>query len=152
MTLNIFVHSVYFQTILALFLGALLGIERSFAGKTAGMRTYGLVALGACLFVVISKLAAPVIDPGSPGLMYVLQGLIMGIGFIGGGAILHNHDHNQDHASGITTAAGLWITAGIGAAVGYGFIPLAVFSTIVTLFAFTALWFIEHKITGSLKK
>ncbi len=139
MTLNIFVHSIYFQIILALFLGVLLGLERSFAGKTAGMRTYGLVSMGACLFVLLGA------DFSSP--MYVLQGLIVGIGFIGGGAILHNHSHNQDHASGITTAAGLWITAGIGAAVGYGYIYLASFVTVATLFAFTALWFIEHKIT-----
>ena len=147
MTTTIFVHSVYFQILVALFLGVLLGIERSFAGKPAGMRTYGLVSMGACLFVVLSQMMAPVLDPGSPGLMYVLQGLIMGIGFIGGGAILHNHEHNHDHASGITTAAGLWITAGIGAAVGYGFISIAFFTTEVTLFAFTILWFLEHKIT-----
>ena len=149
MTTAIITQLFYIQITLALFLGLLLGVERSFAGKTAGMRTYGLVAMGACLFIILSRLVSPVTDPGSPGLMYVLQGLIMGIGFIGGGAILHNHDHNQDHASGITTAAGLWITAGIGAAVGYGFISLAIFSTIATLFVFTALWFIEHKITKS---
>ncbi len=134
--------------IIALLLGVCLGLERSMAGKTAGMRTYGLVAMGACLFIIISKLVAPVSDPGSPGLMYVLQGLIIGIGFIGGGAILHSHDHNHDHTSGITTAAGLWITAGIGAAVGYGHVSIAIFATIATLFAFTGLWFLEHFITG----
>lgn len=147
MTLNLFANSIYFQIILALALGAVLGLERSLAKKTAGMRTYALVAMGACLFIILSKLVSPVSDPGSPGLMYVLQGLIMGIGFIGGGAILHNHEHNHDHTSGITTAAGLWLTAGIGAAVGYGYTNLAVFVTIATLFAFTILWFIEHKIT-----
>ncbi len=134
--------------IIALLLGVCLGTERSIAGKTAGMRTYGLVALGACLFIIVSQLISPISDPGSPGLMYVLQGLIIGIGFIGGGAILHNHEHNQEHASGITTAAGLWITAGIGAAVGYGYVSIAIFTTIVTLFAFTGLWFLEHFIMG----
>lgn len=134
--------------VIALILGVCLGTERSIAGKTAGMRTYGLVALGACLFIIISKLISPISDPGSPGLMYVLQGLIIGIGFIGGGAILHNHEHNQDHASGITTAAGLWITAGIGATVGYGYISIAIFTTIATIFAFTGLWFLEHFIMG----
>ncbi len=130
--------------IISLLLGVCLGLERSMAGKTAGMRTYGLVAMGACLFIIISKLVAPAPDLGSPGLMYVLQGLIIGIGFIGGGAILHNHDHT----SGITTAAGLWITAGIGAAVGYGYVSIAIFATVATLFAFTGLWFLEHFITG----
>lgn len=145
--------SIFFELVIAMLLGACLGLERTFAGKTAGMRTYGLVAMGSCLFIVLSKLVTPVADPGSPGHMYVLQGLIMGIGFIGGGAILHNHNHNQDHTSGITTAAGLWITAGIGAAVGYGYMPIAFFVTVATLFAFTVLWFFEHKITGnSLKK
>ncbi len=149
MTIALITHTVYFQIILAMFLGALLGIERSIAGKTAGMRTYGLVSMGACLFIILSKLIGPITDPGSPGQMYVLQGLIMGIGFIGGGAIMHNHTHNQDRTSGITTAAGLWITAGIGAAVGYGYTSIAFFVSIATLFAFTVLWFIEHKITSS---
>jgi len=137
--------------IIALLLGVCLGTERSMAGKTAGMRTYGLVSMGAGLFVILSKLVTPLADPGSPGQMYVLQGLIMGIGFIGGGAILHNHNNNnqnEDHASGITTAAGLWITAGIGAAVGYGYVSIAIFITIATLFAFTGLWFLEHFIMG----
>lgn len=145
--------SPFIALIVSMLLGACLGLERTFAGKTAGMRTYGLVAMGSCLFIILSKLVTPIADPGSPGHMYVLQGLIMGIGFIGGGAILHSHDHNQDHTSGITTAAGLWITAGIGASVGYGYVSIASFVTIATLFAFTVLWFIEHKITGNkLKK
>lgn len=140
--------TTFINLIIALVLGVCLGTERSMAGKTAGMRTYGLVAMGAALFIIISKLISPIPDPGSPGLLYVLQGLIVGIGFIGGGAILHNHEHNQDHTSGITTAAGLWITAGIGATVGYGYISIAIFATIATLFAFTGLWFLEHFITS----
>ena len=149
MTTTVIAQSVYFQIVIAMLLGAILGIERSVARKTAGMRTYGLVAMGAALFIILSKLIIPVVDPSSPASVYVLQGLIVGIGFIGGGAIMHNHVHNQDHTSGITTAAGLWITSGIGATVGFGYISLAVFVTIATLFAFTVLWFIEHKITNS---
>jgi putative Mg2+ transporter-C (MgtC) family protein len=147
MLTSILLSSVYSKIILAMLLGVCLGLERSFANKTAGMRTYALVSMGASLFITLGKLIAPVADVGSPGQLYVLQGLIMGIGFIGGGAILHNHEHNHDHTSGITTAAGLWITAGIGATVGYGYTSLAIFATIATLFVFTALWFIEHKIT-----
>jgi len=137
--------TTFLDILLALFLGICLGLERSFAKKTAGMRTYALVSMGACLFIILSRLIAPVTDPGSPGEMYVLQGLIMGIGFIGGGAILHN----KEHTSGLTTAAGLWITAGIGASVGFGYQSIAIFTTIVTLFAFTVLWFIEHYVTGN---
>jgi len=145
--------TIFYELVIAMLLGACLGLERNFAGKTAGMRTYGLVAMGSCLFIILSNLVTPIADPGSPGQMYVLQGLMIGIGFIGGGAILHNHDNNHDHTSGLTTAAGLWMTAGIGAAVGYGYMPIAFFVTIATLFAFTVLWFFEHKITGNrLKK
>lgn len=141
--------STFVDLLLALFLGICLGLERSFAKKTAGMRTYGLVSMGACLFVLVSRLIAPGTDLGSPGQLYVLQGLIVGIGFIGGGAIMHNHSHNKDHTSGITTAAGLWMTAGIGATVGFGYAPLAIFATILTLFVFTVLWFLEHAVTGN---
>lgn len=141
--------TTFLDILLALFLGVCLGLERSFAKKTAGMRTYALVSMGACLFILLARLIAPATDPGSPGQMYVLQGLIMGIGFIGGGAILHAHSHGHDHTQGLTTAAGLWITAGIGAAVGFGYVSIAIFTTIVTLFAFTVLWFIEHYVTGN---
>lgn len=136
--------TAFLDILLALFLGICLGLERSFAKKIAGMRTYALVSMGACLFIIIARIVAPVTDPGSPGLMYALQGLIMGIGFLGGGAIIHN----KEHISGLTTAAGLWITAGIGAAVGFGLTSIAIFATIATLFAFTVLWFIEHLFTS----
>jgi putative Mg2+ transporter-C (MgtC) family protein len=132
---------------IAMALGMCLGLERSFAKKTAGMRTYALVSTGAALFIIIARLIAPIANPGSPGQLYVLQGLIMGIGFIGGGAILRNHEHRHEHASGITTAAGLWITSGIGAAVGFGMVSIAVFTTMITLFIFIVMWFIEHYIT-----
>lgn len=134
--------------VISLLLGSVLGLERTLAHKTAGVRTYGLVSMGACLFVLMSKFIGPVTDSGSPGQLYVLQGLIMGIGFIGGGAILHSREHHQDHTSGLTTAAGLWITAGIGAAVGYGLTNLAIFTTIATLVVFTAFWFVEHKVAA----
>lgn len=131
---------------IALLLGSILGIERTLAHKVAGVRTYGLVSMGACLFVILSRFIAPAPDLNTPGLLYVLQGLIIGIGFIGGGTILHNKEHNQDHTSGLTTAAGLWVAAGIGAAVGYELVQLAVFTTVATLVVFTFFWFIEHKL------
>ena len=132
--------------VIALILGSVLGLERTLARKDAGVRTYGLVSMGACLFVTLAQFIGPVADTSSPGQLYVLQGLIMGIGFIGGGAILHGREHNHEHASGLTTAAGLWIAAGIGAAVGYGLVKLAVFTTLTTLIVFTLFWFIEHKL------
>jgi putative Mg2+ transporter-C (MgtC) family protein len=141
-----YLHTPLTSIVIALILGALLGLERSLAGKNAGLRTYGLVSMGACLFTLMSVLVAPNGLENTPGQMYVLQGLIVGIGFIGGGAILHNHVHNKDHASGVTTAAGLWIAAGIGAATGFGYYTLATFTTVVTLIVFTVFWFVEHKV------
>lgn len=138
----------FVQLVAALLLGSVLGLERTLAHKTAGIRTYGLVSMGACLFVILSRILEPMGDANSPGLMYVLQGLIVGIGFIGGGTILHSREHNHEHASGLTTAAGLWIAAGIGATVGYGFTSIAVFTTITTLVVFTLFWFIEHRLVG----
>lgn len=144
--------NTFWEIAVALLLGVAIGVERSVARKTAGMRTYGLVAMGACLFVIIARLIAPVTDPGSPGLMYALQGLIMGIGFIGGGVIFHAQSEQQGRTSGITTAAGLWITSGVGAAVGFGLTTLAIYVTFVTLFAFTVLWILEQYVLGAKDK
>ena len=134
------VTSTFINLLIALLLGTCLGIERSYAGKTAGMRTYALVSMGACLFIILSGLATPAGGVAGFDEMRTLAGIIMGIGFIGGGAILHN----KDHTSGLTTAAGLWVAAGIGATVGYGYSNLAIFATIATLIVFTLFWFIEH--------
>ena len=132
--------------VIALTLGTILGFERTLAHKVAGVRTYGLVSMGSCLFVILSQFVGGGLNVSSPGLLYVLQGLIIGIGFIGGGTILHNRQNNHEHTSGLTTAAGLWLNAGIGAAVGYGLLQLAFFATAATLIVFTIFWKIEKKI------
>jgi putative Mg2+ transporter-C (MgtC) family protein len=137
------VAAVFLQLSLAAFLGLLLGAERSIAGKSAGMRTFALVSLGACLFVVISTLITTQyfgkvnFDP-----MRVLAAIISGIGFIGAGLILFR----QNIMRGLTTAAGMWVTAGVGAAVGFGMYYIAVFTTLLTLLIFTAVWFVEARL------
>lgn len=136
------VPTEYLSILIALLLGVLIGVERSFAGKTAGMRTYGLVSMGSCLFILLSQFVI-----GESGLydfdpMRTAAGVIMGIGFLCGGVIIF-----QNHAlTGLTTAAGLWVSAGIGMAVGFGQVALAVFTTILTLLVFTSLWSIEQLI------
>lgn len=126
----------------ALLLGASLGLERSLAGKTAGVRTYGLVSMGSCLFILISRF----VIPSAPGFdfdpMRVAAGIIMGIGFLCGGVIIFK----DSQLSGLTTAAGLWVAAGIGMAVGYGLLLMALFATLATLVVFTVFWFIEQRI------
>lgn len=135
----------FVNLLIALGLGLLIGLERSFAHKTAGMRTYGLLSMGSCLFILISQMVIPETSLYNFDPMRTAAGVIMGIGFLCGGVIIfQNHE-----LRGLTTAAGLWVSAGIGMAVGFGFVSLAVFATIATLVVFTALWFVEHLITKS---
>lgn len=132
--------------IIALLLGSLLGLERAIADKGAGMRTYALVSMGAALFVVISEnviarysaMGFVSFDP-----LRVSAAIIAGIGFIGAGLFIwkENKVHN------ITTAAGLWVSSGIGIACGFGLYILATTAACLALFVFTILWFIEKKIT-----
>ena len=135
--------NVFFQLTVATVLGVLIGIERTIAHKNAGMRTFGLISLGAALFVVISRITIPqyaafaAINP-----LQIASQVVLGIGFIGGGLIMVT----GNTVRGITTAAALWVTAGIGMAVGFELYSIAIFVTILTLFTFTVLWKIEEKI------
>lgn len=133
----------FFRIIIALGLGVVIGLERTIAHKTAGMRTYGLVSMGSCLFIVLSQLVITDSSLYNFDPMRTAAGIIMGIGFLCGGVIIF-----QNHAlTGLTTAAGLWVSAGIGMAVGFGQEALAIFTTIITLAVFTLLWTLEHLIT-----
>lgn len=131
------------QLFVAVVLGIILGAERVIAGKTAGIRTYALVSMGACLFVIISTvvtkslLGLTNVDP-----LRVVAGIITGVGFIGAGLIVFR----DASVRGLTTAAGLWVAAGVGVAVGYKLYILAIFSVALTIFIFTILWFLENKI------
>jgi len=126
----------------ALVLGSALGLERSLAGKTAGVRTFGLVSMGSCLFILIARFVIPTVDTFNYDPLRIAAGVVMGIGFLCGGVIIF-----KDSAlTGLTTAAGLWVAAGIGMAVGYGLVNLAIFATAATLLVFTAFWFIEQKV------
>jgi putative Mg2+ transporter-C (MgtC) family protein len=138
---------VFLQLTLAMILGMLLGTERAIAGKTAGMRTFALVSLAACLFVVISVLVTNVyVGVTSFDPMRIAAGIIAGIGFIGGGLIIFR----KSRLKGLTTAAGLWVAAGIGASVGYQLYLVAIFTTLLTLFVFTILWHFENFIEDKL--
>ena len=129
----------------ALLLGSVLGFERTLAGKRAGMRTYGLVSMGSCLFILISHAVIPTAEDFTFDPLRMAAAIVMGIGFLCGGVIVFKEQTLQ----GLTTAAGLWVAAGIGMAVGYGLMNLAVFATVTTLITFTLFWFVEHKLTGS---
>jgi len=96
-------------------LGGVVGYERQKTGKSAGLRTHMLVALGAALFVLIAQQ----IHLLPSDLSRVIQGVVSGIGFLGAGAIV-KHAGEKDTVVGLTTAAGLWLTAAIGVAAGMG--------------------------------
>ena len=105
-----------------------IGWNREKEERSAGIRTFPLVAMAACGFVII---ATAVLGPDSPEHSKVLEGLITGVGFIGGGAILKQ----GDRATGTATAASLWATGALGAAVGYGLYDIAVVLSVVTYVA-----------------
>src|SRR3990167_8471496 len=128
--------------IAALFLGSILGLERTIAHKTAGIRTYGLVSMGSCLFILIARFVIPTVETFNYDPLRMAAGIIMGVGFLCGGVIIFK----DSTLVGLTTAAGLWVAAGIGMAVGYGLLGLAVLATVSTLLVFTLFWFIEQKI------
>ncbi len=134
---------IFIQLFIALFLGALIGTEREYKKKSAGIKTHALVSLGAALFIVIGFYSFY----GANGLQVsfdpsrVIAAVVVGVGFIGGGLIL-KRDHEVE---GLTTAAGLWIAAAVGAAVGLKLYFPAIFTVLLTLFVFHAISFFQNK-------
>lgn len=127
---------------MAVALGALLGYERERSGKAAGLRTHMLVALGAALFVLVPLQGG--MEVGD--LSRVLQGVIAGIGFLGAGAIIKLG--NEGEIRGLTTSAGIWLTAAIGVAAGMGREATALASTLIALFVLAALRRLEKRIAA----
>jgi len=117
------------RLLMAALLGAVLGFEREHQGKAAGVRTHMLVALGAALFVLVPQMSGSQADAMSR----VVQGVIAGIGFLCAGTILKNHEGDEGHVKGLTTAAGLWMTAAIGVSAGVGREATALLSTLLAL-------------------
>lgn len=118
--------------------GAIVGWQRERAGKAAGLRTHILVALGTTLFV----LAASGSGLSPDGVSRVIQGMTTGIGFIGAGAILKVSATRE--IKGLTTAAGVWMTAAIGVAVGVGGLGLALLGTMFTWAILASIGFLER--------
>jgi len=118
---------VLIRVFAATVLGGIVGLEREKAGKPAGLRTHMLVSLGTAIVVLACSAASMSLD----GLSRVIQGIVTGIGFIGAGSILKLNEKLE--IQGLTTAAGLWMTAAIGVAVGLGGLGLALIGTVVTL-------------------
>lgn len=111
------------RIVLAGLVAGLIGLERELAGKAAGIRTYGLVGVGAAMFTVAAIYGFGSLDYASR----IVGGVITGIGFLGAGAILHT----RVHIVGLTTAAGLWVAAGVGLAIGSGLYVIGVGAGVV---------------------
>ena len=133
---------VLIRVIAAVLLGAFVGIERERAGKPAGLRTHMIVSLGTAVVV----LACTEVHMSLDGLSRVIQGIVTGIGFVGAGTILKLTE--QREVKGLTTAAGLWMTAAIGVAVGLGALGLALIGTVVTLLVLA----LEHVVHSRLNR
>ncbi|MBQ7513499.1 MAG: MgtC/SapB family protein [Prevotella sp.] len=131
----------------AALLGGVIGLEREYRAKEAGLRTHFLVALGSALFMIVSAY-------GFEGVMTtaehrwdvsrVAAQVVSGIGFIGAGTIIFHKSENV--VRGLTTAAGLWVTAAIGLACGGGMYVLSIASTLMVLLGLEAFNFLLRKI------
>ena len=130
------------QLFLAALLGLAIGTERSIvAQQRAGMRTFALVSLGACAFIVGTSF----IDSQYLGLVNfdparMAAGIVQGVGFVCAGLIFMR----GDSVHGITTAAGLWVSASIGILVGFHMYAVAIFASALTLGIFFVMWYVER--------
>ncbi len=110
---------VVFRVLLASFLGGMIGWERERHGISAGIRTYSAIALGSCVFGVLSLIGT---DPSRIGAQ-----VVTGIGFLGGGLIFRE----GNYVTGLTTAATLWATASVGLAISFGFYVIGILTAII---------------------
>lgn len=128
----------------AVILGMLIGAERSLVHKEAGMKTHALISMGAAVFVLVSEALATKYAGTSTSFnpAQIASNIVVGIGFLGAGSIILQ----GSRLTGITTAVGFWVTAGIGMAAGFGFFSLAIIATILVLLIFIVLNVLERPI------
>ena len=135
-------EKVDFQSLLpmvvAMVLGAMIGIEREVHGKPAGLRTNALICMGAAAFMVIAQR----IGLGNDAISRMTAGIVTGVGFIGGGAVLRD----RASISGVTTAATIWVVTSIGIACGMRLYDMAVAITVLSLIVLAVLGPLDRKI------
>lgn len=128
--------SIILRPLCAMVIGGIIGLERGMKNRPAGLRTYILVCMGACLIMLTNQYLYQVTQSGDP--MRLGAQVVSGIGFLGAGTIVVTK-HNQ--IKGLTTAAGLWASAGVGLALGVGFYEAAI---VVGFMVFTVLTLLQH--------
>ena len=131
------------RMVAALLAGGIIGLQREVSGKAAGLRTHILVCGGTALFVI----AAGGVDMQQDAMSRVVQGLVTGIGFLGAGAILKLEGSRR--IQGLTTAAGIWMTAAIVVAIGLGQLGMAAIGTVFAWIALALLSKIDRGFDGS---
>ena len=119
------------RLVVATLIGAGVGLDRELRHKPAGLKTHALVALGAALIVVVSETMVSFARPNMDVVSRVIQGLIAGVGFLGGGAILK--DRSDEMVRGLTTAASIWLVAAMGIACGVGEFGVALIALAIAL-------------------
>ena len=128
------------RLLLTLVLSGLIGLERQVHRRDAGLRTHILVALGSCLIMLTSLYVFDIYkDQVSLDPVRIAAGVVTGIGFLGAGTIIRE----PDGVRGLTTAASLWVAAGIGLAVGTGFTKIAISTTVLVLIVLHFLRYLE---------
>ena len=128
------IESIVVKLLLAFVLGGIIGVDREYMNKAAGLRTLILISLGSCLFTIFSI----VITEGTPD--RIASNIVTGIGFLGAGVIFKE----DNRVKGLTTAASIWVTAAIGMGVGGGYYWAAVIGAGFTLLALNVLTFLEE--------
>lgn len=131
-----------FRLMLSMALGMIVGAERKRKGQIAGVRTFALISMGACLAMLLSIYVPQVymgLKNGDPG--RIAAQVITGVGFLGGGAMIHM----KGSVRGLTTAAGIWMTAIIGMAVGVGMYWSSIIATVLILVILVAFEYYEHR-------
>ncbi len=142
---------IVLQLLLSLFLGAFIGMDREWKGKKAGLQTYSLVCLGSCVFTLVG-LEFINYFISNPNLSFdpvrIVQAVTVAIGFIGGGVIFKK----SANVEGLTTAAGLWIVAATGMAIGIKLYFLAVATTLLAIVVLSGFAILERKVFDHYKK
>jgi putative Mg2+ transporter-C (MgtC) family protein len=128
------------RLVVACALGGLVGLEREFQRKAAGLRTNMLICMGSAFFTLLSGVLAGDIGTNRG---QVASNIVQGIGFLGAGLILHN----SNRVSGLTSAASVWVIASIGMACGAGLYAPAIAAALLVIFALTVVGFFEHRVS-----
>ncbi|MDI6758318.1 MAG: MgtC/SapB family protein [Candidatus Omnitrophota bacterium] len=140
---------IIWRLVLTIILSGFIGLERQLHRRTAGLRTHILVSLGSCLIMLTSLYVFDIyraytpVDPAR-----IAAGVITGIGFLGAGTIIRE----KEGIKGLTTAASLWVAAGIGLAVGCGFLNAAIYTAILTLVVLLLLRYLEEMLYNGQEK